>query len=323
MKKKTAIIVIISIVLLTSLILLLCYNSSKKITLYDCQIYKYKNGEKVLIKDNCKTKKIKYEIILTNNDKLNIKTTDISLKTNIVKVTSSKKNLDKISKVSTTIDAKKLWKYNTIYIERIFAYDKNNKKLSVKVEPNEIEADLKIEKTLPLKVMPIGNLKKGKAIKEVILSSNEITVYGSKTTIDNIEYIPVKINVNKLNKNKKYKQIKISKPNGIDKMNLSYVNANIVVDKEITKEIKKVNIAIKNLEKGLIVEAVRKEDAIVTVIAKGTKENLDKIKAENINASVDLTNLKRGTHRVKVSISGDNLLLKYTVKTPTVKVKIK
>ena len=69
--------------------------------------------------------------------------------------------------------------------------------------------------------------------------------------------------------------------------------------------------------------AASKTDSVASVIVKGTKTNLKEVSMENVSAYVDLQGLGKGTHKVKVQVTGDDPKLSYTPKTETVTIIIK
>ena len=89
------------------------------------------------------------------------------------------------------------------------------------------------------------------------------------------------------------------------------------------KTIDNVNIATKNLENGLTAQAASQSDSVASIIVKGTKANIKDISLDNISAFVDLQGLGKGTHKVPVQVTGDDLKVSYTPKTATVTIIIK
>jgi YbbR domain-containing protein len=70
-------------------------------------------------------------------------------------------------------------------------------------------------------------------------------------------------------------------------------------------------------------KAANVESTKVDVVVKGVKTLLDKIKTEDIQAIVDLKDLKEGTWEVPVTVKGSDNKLVYTSKTTKVKIVIK
>ena len=117
--------------------------------------------------------------------------------------------------------------------------------------------------------------------------------------------------------------VNLSLPSGVREISTKSVVAEITLDDVKEKTIRNVNIATRNLEKGLTAQAASKSDSSVDIIVKGTSSNVKAIDAENVSAYVDLQGLGKGTNKVDVKVSGDDLKLSYTPKTSSVTIIIK
>ena len=114
----------------------------------------------------------------------------------------------------------------------------------------------------------------------------------------------------------------LSKPSGVKTLSVQTINVRLTLGDTKEKKIESVKISTKNLGEGLKAEAATKTDSFITVIIKGTENNIKSITKDNIAASVDLQGLGVGIHSVKVSVTGDDLKLSYTPAVTTIKIKI-
>ena len=275
------------------------------------------------------SKKIGKEVLYENklDSKYNI--SNITFSRDEVYVKGAQYKLDKIAVVKALVDVRDITNpsIGTTTLKEIplACYDENGVKINVEMVPKTIDATIEItspSKEVPLKVIPEGNVVFGKAIDDIKLSTSKVTVYGDDSVLSKISYIPVNINVDGLSK-KTEKSVNLSVPSGVKEISTKSVIAEITLDDVKEKTIKNVNIATKNLEKGLTAQAASKMDSQADIIVKGTKANLKDISVENVSAYVDLQGLGKGTHRVNVEVSGDNLKLSYTPKTSSVTIVIK
>lgn len=283
----------------------------------------------VIYEKMSKSKQVDKEILY--EDKLDSKYTisNITFSRDEVYVKGAEYKLEKIANVKALVDVRKITNptigTTTLKDIPLVAYDENGNKLDVEIVPGTIDASIEISspsKEVPLKVIPEGSVVFGKAIDSVTLSKSNATIYGDSKSLEKVSYIPVNINVDGLNKNNEY-TVNLSLPSGVRDMSVKSVVAKVTLDDVSEKTINNVNIATKNLGNGLTAQAASKNDSVATVIVKGTKSNLKDISAENISASVDLQGLGKGTHRVKVGVTGNDLKLTYTPKTETVTIVIK
>jgi YbbR domain-containing protein len=176
-------------------------------------------------------------------------------------------------------------------------------------------------KELPIKVIPKGNVAFGKAISTIKTSETKATVYGEASSLEELNYIPVEIDVTDLAKNTEYK-LEVPKPVGVKSMNVNNITVNISLDNVSDKDIDNVAIETKNLGTEYKVSAVSSEDSFVQVNVKGVSSVIDQITADNITAYIDLQGYTEGEYEVDVNVEGTDLRVEYVSKTKKVKVKI-
>ncbi len=275
------------------------------------------------------SKKISKEVLYENKLDSKYSISNITFSRDEVYVKGAQYKLNKIANVKALVDVRNIINPSigttTLKELPLVAYDENGSRVNVEMVPKTIDATLEItspSKEVPLKVIPEGNVQFGKAIDDVKLSVSKVTVYGNDSVLSKISYIPVNVNVDGLSK-KTEQTVNLSPPSGVKELSAKSVVAEITLGEVKEKTIKNVNIATKNLEKGLTAQAASRKDSYVDVIIKGTSSNLKDISTENISSYVDLQGLKSGTHSVKVNVTGDNLKLSYTPKTSMVTIVIK
>ena len=283
----------------------------------------------VIYEKMSKSKQVDKEILY--EDKLDSRYTisNITFSRDEVYVKGAEYKLEQVATVKALVDVRKITNptigTTTLKDIPLVAYDENGNKLDVEIVPGTIDASIEIaspSKEVPLKVIPEGSVVFGKAIDSVTLSKSNATIYGDSKSLEKVSYIPVNINVDGLNKNNEY-TVNLSLPSGVRDMSVKSVVAKVTLDDVSEKTVNNVNIATKNLGNGLTAQAASKNDSVATVIVKGTKSNLKDVSVENISASVDLQGLGKGTHKVKVGVTGNDLKLTYTPKTETVTIIIK
>ena len=275
------------------------------------------------------SKKISKEILY--EDKLDSKYTisDITFSRDEVYVKGAEYKLEEVATVKALVDVRKITNptVGTTTLKEIplVAYDEKGTKLDVEIVPGTVDASIEISspsKEVPLKVIPEGEVVFGKAIDEIKLSKTKATIYSDEATLEKISYIPVNINVEGLNKATEY-TVNLSMPSGVREISTKSVIAKVTLSDVKEKTIKNVNIATKNLENGLTAQAASKEDSIATIIVKGSANNIKEASVENVSAYVNLQGLGKGTHKVKVEVTGEDSKLSYTPKPEIVTIIIK
>lgn len=275
------------------------------------------------------SKKVTREVL--NEDKLNSKYTisNIAFSRDEVYVKGAEYKLKQIATVKALVDVSKITdpEVGTKTLKEIplYAYDEKGEKLDLEIVPSAIDATIEIKspsKEVSLKAVPTGNVVFGKAIDNITLSKTTATIYGEQSALDKISSIPVTINVEGLSKTNEY-TVNITLPSGIREISTKSITAKVTLGDIEEKTVNNVNITTKNLASGLTAQAASKDDSVSSVIVKGTSSNLKDVAAENITATVDLQGLGKGTHKVKVSVTGEDTKLTYTPKTQTVTIVIK
>lgn len=205
----------------------------------------------------------------------------------------------------------------------LIAYDKNGNKLDVEIVPNKVDATVKISspsKVVPIKVIPQGELN-GKAIKSIATSIDSITLYGAQESLDEINELPVEIDVAGLNSDKTY-TVNLTKPTGVREISTKTVTIKVTLDEVVTKEVSGVNVNITNLDDNLKAQALQKNDSIITVIVKGSPSVVNNVEPSSIYGYIDLEGLGVGEHEVDVQVSGTDAKLQYTPRVKKIKIRI-
>lgn len=276
---------------------------------------------------------IDYEIL--NIDNLNVRYSiyDVDFADdNIVCIAGKEEAVESVATVKALIDINELdnAKVGDNYLEDIslVAYDNKGEKVDVEIQPATVSATLKIEsqsKTVPLKVVPSGEVVFGKAIESMTLSSSTITIYGAAEDLEKVSYVPVNINVDNLSKNKEY-NVNLVKPSGVRDLSISSVTVKVTLTEITEKTITGVPITIENLDVNYTAQAATKEDSTVDVIVKGTATNLANITADDITVIVDLSNVRLSDISdavlAPITVKGSDLRLTYTAEKQTIQVKI-
>lgn len=199
----------------------------------------------------------------------------------------------------------------------LIAYDQSGNVINVEIVPAKINTSITIAspcKTVPLRIIPVGIIAFGKAINTINTDINEITIYGEEDVLDEINNIPVEIDVNDLKENKLY-NVTIKKPIGIRYMNNSFANISVTLGDEVIREFNDIGIEYQNLEPNYVVNAKSIHDRSVTVIVKGVDSVINNLDPNMIRAYVDLKGYGPGEHEVDIQIERTDLRVVYLPKT--------
>lgn len=276
------------------------------------------------------SKEVTVDVDLINQDHLDSKLSiqDVSIDQKEIIIKGAEHVLEKVSTVKALVDVDNIIDpkagVTTLDDVKLVAYDKDGQVVDVEMVPNKVTATISIvspSKELPIKIIPKGTVEFGKAISTMTSDVSKVTVYGEQSVIDELQYIPIEIDVTGLGENKKY-NVSINKPQGVREISVNKAEVEITLDKEVSKEISDVHIETINLDSNYKAVAIGESSSKTSVIVKGTQAVLDTIDAEKLKATVDLKGYSEGDHEVEVVVVGEDLKASYTPKTTKIKVRI-
>ena len=237
-------------------------------------------------------------------------------------------SLTKVATVKALVDVSSLnnQEAGTVTLKDVplKAYDSNGNSLDIEIVPSKIEVSVDLSspsKTVPIRVVPKGDITFGKAISSITLSDNNVTVYGPQSVLDDLEYVPVDVDVDGLKDDREYK-LELEKPKGVKSMSVNNVTAQITLGTSTDKDINNINIDVRNLNENYSVQGLSQNDIQVTVNVKGVESVLNNLTAEDITAYIDLKDYTPGEYEVEVNVEGTDSRVQYLSKTRKVKIRV-
>lgn len=276
------------------------------------------------------SRQISVDVDLINKDHLDSKLSiqDVTIDQKEIIIKGAEHVLEKVSTVKALVDVDNIIDpkagVTTLSDVKLVAYDKDGQVVNVEMVPNKVTATISIvspSKELPIKLIPKGNVEFGKAISSLTSDVSKVVVYGEESALEELQYIPIEIDVTGLTENKEY-NVMIEKPQGVRDISVDKTSVSITLDTEVSKEIQDVHIETINLDSNYKAVAIGESSSKTSVIVKGTQDVVDAIDAESLKATVDLKGYSEGDHEVEVIVTGDELKASYTPKTTKIKVRI-
>lgn len=270
------------------------------------------------------------QVDVINQDKLETKLSisDVNIDQSEIIVKGAEHTLNEVATVKALVDINNIVDpsegISKIEDVSLVAYDSKGNVVDVEMVPSKVSATVSIvspKTTVPLKIIPKGEVEFGKAISSMTSSVSQVTVYGEEDVINELQYIPVEIDVTNLSKTKTF-SIAIEKPEGIRDISISNVNVTVSLGDVEEKVIDDIKIDTINLDSNYIAQSQGKNSSVTSVIIKGTKDVLDTIDSSTIKAYVDLSGLGEGEHIVDVVVTGEDLRATYTAKPTKITVKV-
>lgn len=269
---------------------------------------------------------------LLNEDSLDkrLSISNVELSTSSVVVKSSQEILDKVAVVKALVDTNDIGASTSGDYEvegvKLVAYDNEGVKLqNVEIVPTSVTAKITLDSysaKKPVKLVTTGTMQSGYAIESITSSVSEVTVYGSQSVVDSLDYVEAVVDVKGVNSNVSNKAVDLVVPTGIRYMSNSTTQVSISVGQESQITLTGVAVKIDNLSGEYTALASTQADQMVDVIVKGTSNVISSITAEDVRVYVDLSGLTAGTHKVTVQVSSsDERVIVKPVKTE-VEIKI-
>lgn len=250
--------------------------------------------------------------------------------TDTVVIKGASYKVEQVATVKALVDVKNLPNFELgekiTVSSTLRAYDKYGNVVDVEISPENTDVELKISsssKVVPIQVVPSGKVIYNKGISNFIINNNEkttVTIYGESSSLSNIEYIPVYIDVEGLSEDTQFK-VDLEKPNGV-----KYMDTNsAIIDVKLSNDISNVelqDIAISQINLGSNYGVTPVDQDSVSVKLKGVSDIVKNITASDIKVYVDLKGLGVGIHDVDIIVTGNDPRVEYLSSTLKIKVQI-
>ena len=271
-------------------------------------------------------------IDVINTDKLDetLVVSNVLLDRNDVIIKSYKEKLNTVANVKAIVDVNSLnaTESGTYTIDnvKLVAYDDKGKEISgIEVVPGQVTATVTItspSKTVPLKIVLVGEVRSGSAISSITSSVTNVIVYADESVLKDINYIEVEIDVNGISSNKTYQKV-INKPQGARSISDTSVTINVTMEEETSKDFMNISVETEGLNEKFKASGATENDARVTVSVRGVGSLLEQLQDTDIKAYVDLSGITEpGTYNVPVYVTGSDVKLTYTSKTKQINVVV-
>ncbi|WP_057914995.1 YbbR-like domain-containing protein [Peribacillus muralis] len=258
-----------------------------------------------------------------------------------VKITGAKDAIEQISYVKANLEISKGLNETVNGKATVKALDRDLNKLDVTIEPASVAVSLEVSipsKTVSIVPKQTGKAKDGVRIKSISVDPKEVTLFGSETSLEKISELKLPVNISKIDGDTEL-ELDLTKPGSVQKLSLGKAKVTIrtekvdvdqkdadPVDEEVVQEpaqdqeeeiedkpveedeptaiesktFNNVKIEPVGLQDGLDAEL---ESDVTSITLRGKADDLKDITKEDINLTVDLSNLDEGTHDVELAVN--------------------
>ena len=250
---------------------------------------------------------ISYEFINTNKMSSIYSLSDPTFNTTEVLIRASQDTIDSIAFVKALIDVTDVTDSFTKNAP-VVAYDHNGNIVNCDITPSAVSATVKVtsnSKEVPIIVVPKGQLDEGMALEAIDLDYSVVTIYGPSNVLANIDAVYIPLDISTIKKDTTL-STPLDLPGGITSMSVTKVNMKVTLAPKVSKIIEGIKVQWANASGSYKYQLVNTEDAVMTVVVKGTQKNIDKITIDNIAIIIDLSNVTVGTQEIPLQILGGN-----------------
>lgn len=219
-----------------------------------------------------------------------------------INVRASKDTLDSIAFVKALIDVSGQsadFEQDAVLV----AYDSSGKPVNADIVPNTVHVKVPVtspNKSANIQVQVSGEVPDGKAIDSITMDQQTVTIYGSETTLANIDQVVVTLDAGTLTKDSTVLR-PIVLPAGVTSATNTQVTMNITLADAEEKTIDDIPINVINNNKHY--KASQPDNKTTTsVTVKGTKNNIDKLAADDINVYIDMKDVQPGLQKFALQI---------------------
>ncbi len=264
-------------------------------------------------------KTISYDFI--NTDQMDAKYIlgEPQFETTEVIVRASEETVNSIALVKALIDVSNVDGSFEQYATLV-AFDNNGSKVDVDMVPSTVKVNVDVtspNKSVPIVLSITGTLPNNQAIDSVSMDHEAITIYAAESVLNSIEQFTVEVDVSEMVSDSSI-VASISLPSGVKSTSISKVNLEFKLTEAVSRTIENVHLTYKNLPTGYSLTVLNNEDAYVNVVVTGSKERVEKLTADDIEAYVDLTDTELGDVYPTVYCKGSDEYVTYKSEKETV-----
>lgn len=250
------------------------------------------------------SKEFDVEVDFVNLDKLpsDYEIGEVEIDPEIVKIVSSESVIDRVAMVKVYIDVTDLRESIRNREVPISVSDINGNSLNVRVEPASVVVSVEIErpsKKVPLKVTTKDELPEGFTLKK-IEGPEEVDLYGKRAILSETDEIATEeIDLSEISESGEV-EVGLALPEGVT---ANEEDVKVTITLEETKVFDEVGINVVG-EGNKTVKFIRPDSKKVEITAIGSDVIMSEVKANDIKASIDVSDLAEGEHQVTLNTTG-------------------
>lgn len=187
---------------------------------------------------------------------------------------------------------------------KLVALDKNGKAIETAViNPAVVDVEVPITSpfsTVPLQLKYVGEPPRGFAVASIRQSTDKVTVYGQQSVLDKMEfYEGPQVNLSDLKEDKEL-TLDIPLNAKATQVEPAKVTVTISIVPSVTKTLEAIPLSIIGQNDGFDTKVVLPESGQLNLTVEGAPALIDKLKTQDAQGILDVSNLPPGRHEVPV-----------------------
>jgi YbbR domain-containing protein len=263
------------------------------------------SSAKVII-DEKSNKQMPVTVNVTGIPAVGLKAGQPIVKPNKVTVTVPSAEIDAVESVRADVNVEKA-SSPVSNKARLVAYDKNGNPMEmVTINPAVVEVEVPVTSpftTVPLQLKLVGEPPRGFSVASLVQNTDKTTVYGPQDVLNRLEYYEgPSINLADLKEEKEYTlNLDIPLRNKVTQLDPAKVEVKISIVPSVTKTLEQIPLSIVGQNDGFNTKVVLPEGGKLNLVVEGAPASIEKVKAADVQAILDVSNLPPGKHELPVS----------------------
>ncbi|WP_281884132.1 YbbR-like domain-containing protein [Paenibacillus sp. YYML68] len=185
------------------------------------------------------------------------------------------------------------------------AYDKDGQVIEeATISPNVVDVEVPITSPftlVPLQIKLVGQPPRGYAVAEVRQSTDKVTVYGPQSLLDRMEfYEGPQADLSDLKQDVEL-TLAIPLRNQVKQLEPDEVKVQVTIVPSVTKTLEAIPLSFVGQNDGFETKVVLPESGQLNLTVEGAPALLEKLKPQDVQAILDVSNLPPGRHEVSVT----------------------
>ncbi len=206
----------------------------------------------------------------------------------------------------------------------IVAYDQDGNKMNVDIIPSFVQVSVGVSspnKTVGINIVPNGDIPAGKAIENITLDQQTVTIYGKDSVLQSIDTIQVPIDATTLTTDTSL-VADIPLPTGVKKTSVSRVNMQITLGEGVSGRVEGVYIQFINNVNGYRFTLINSVDTVTGIDLFGTQTNVDNVTSDDFYVYFDMSKLEVGEQDVQLLMRSYKPLVKASLVKQTIRINV-